>query len=320
MFLITEISSNKPLITMADINYDPTERLYLFKSINNRWYSDKYPVENYYEVPKNKENLDKHLLDIRSSKPQIIDSVYMGIFHMLYDGILRFWANKDFFINNDVELVIDTAHFSIWPFGRSIFDLNIRVYDRLGIKYKVIDTTAREGLISQTLINFHDIFPMNVSQNTIIEFNNFLNTEFNLGWETKEPTKKVYVSRNKIDRMNTRIQNEIALHQYLEDNGFEIIYTEEFGSIFDQIKFMSEVKTLASVTSSGITNSLFMKPGSNILEFTTAFTIEGRTELHTQYPTMAYNLSHKYYSVPNLACSAETLIPKIHESRVLEIL
>jgi hypothetical protein len=66
---------------------------------------------------------------------------------------------------------------------------------------------------------------------------------------------------------DVRMYDEDKLVEFFVDNGYEIVIPEEkFESLAEQINYMSEVDTLAAVSSSGLINSLFMQPGQKVIE------------------------------------------------------
>lgn len=78
------------------------------------------------------------------------------------------------------------------------------------------------------------------------------------------PHKKVYISREKAVRR--KILNEHEVIKTLREFGFEIHYFEDYD--FDQqIKLIIECKFLVSIHGAGLTNILFMKDRTNVMEF-----------------------------------------------------
>lgn len=100
------------------------------------------------------------------------------------------------------------------------------------------------------------------------------------------PYRKVYLSRRHLKdirgktftgvssdyqgyKNDLRMDNEHLLEEFFSSKGYEIIIPEEsFSTMREQIQYMKSVKVLASVTSSGLTNSLFMKNGQTVIEIT----------------------------------------------------
>lgn len=106
-------------------------------------------------------------------------------------------------------------------------------------------------------------------------------------------------------RTQIRIDDEKALIDFFEGHSFEVVYPEDFTSVKEQIEFMRTVKVLVSLSGSGLTNQLFMKPGQTVIELTNAVTnydpvsISNIKEFHNQYLTLSLARDHTYISVPH---------------------
>lgn len=153
--------------------------------------------------------------------------------------------------------------------------------------------------------------------------------------KTFSPYKKVYLIRNmhknikniteNSNRFKQRIINENILVNYLKGLGFECIVPEDyFRSIEDQMLYFKEVKTIFSVTSSSLLNSLFMQPGGNVIELVSPM-IEDKElnyyRLHSgQYLHMSYAQSHNYFGLPNLIDGDKIINQLKNNKAILEIL
>ncbi len=131
------------------------------------------------------------------------------------------------------------------------------------------------------------------------------------------PHRKVYLSRTKVPRHdhkvlfgdddpNTfmfqddeRIDDEIKLEQFMRDSGFEIIIPEEIPDFIDQINLINEVKTLVSLTGSGLMNMLFMQKKQTVIELTTPLVAVSRLTMHPFYYVSAYTSDILYTSIPH---------------------
>lgn len=79
------------------------------------------------------------------------------------------------------------------------------------------------------------------------------------------PIKKIYVSRKKANRR--KLTNEAELEAYLLQQGFQTICFEDY-SILEQIYLMQHAEILISMHGAGLANTLFLQPGSKLLELT----------------------------------------------------
>ena len=97
---------------------------------------------------------------------------------------------------------------------------------------------------------------------------------------------------------------------------------DKFQNFEDQIRYFFETKTVASVTSSALTCSSFMQPGSNVIEFINSMIVpidrnqKNMVEeaLHLFYITISFVKGHNYFGVSNRTRKAEDIIDKIKNS------
>lgn len=75
--------------------------------------------------------------------------------------------------------------------------------------------------------------------------------------------RRLYISRQKAKYR--RVVNEEALWEKLKAYGFEVVYGEDF-SLSEQADIFSSAGTLLGIHGAGLTNAVFMYPGSNIIE------------------------------------------------------
>ncbi len=158
------------------------------------------------------------------------------------------------------------------------------------------------------------------------------------------PHKKVFLSRGKFDEdpyahykdshgvehkvFRKRIDDEAELEKFFADKGFEIVYPEDFEDYEEQINFFYSVKTVASLTSSGLSSAALMQPGGNLVEVITplvaAPTSDDGTvgllnrELHNYYKTIALLKSHLYIGLPNPYCKMDDLKAFAENSATLD--
>jgi len=78
-----------------------------------------------------------------------------------------------------------------------------------------------------------------------------------------QPFRKLYISRSRAARR--RIANEGALWPVLESQGFEFVHLEG-RPFFEQVRLLAETSHLLSNHGAGLTNMLFMAPGTKVTE------------------------------------------------------
>lgn len=141
-------------------------------------------------------------------------------------------------------------------------------------------------------------------------------------YKTVEPFRKVYIKREyTYKRLGSVYQDDLSypddlrMHEeervasFFASAGYEIVSPEkDFKTLAEQIKFMSEVKVLAAVSSSALANELFMEPGQRVIEIMAEVCLPGpsgpdglmRTiqKLPTEYPPLSFLMQHTHVSIP----------------------
>ncbi|WP_039961462.1 glycosyltransferase family 61 protein [Rhodopirellula europaea] len=97
------------------------------------------------------------------------------------------------------------------------------------------------------------------------------------------PHRRVYISRQ-FAQMR-RVENEREVQGFMRDEGFEIVHTENL-SFDDQVRMFFETKALVGIHGAGLTNLLFMHPGTSVLEFRRS-PIEGKTTWNQCFQSLA---------------------------------
>jgi hypothetical protein len=134
--------------------------------------------------------------------------------------------------------------------------------------------------------------------------------------------KKVYVTRGgkqnltvtqinqmtqeEIDKLpykdDLRIDDEIKLENLFKKHGFEIVDTSIFKTIEDQIRFFDQVGVIAGLSGSGLTNLLFMRDKTTVIELSTIQIVRQKIEFHYHFFLLATLWANKkYISVPNIS-------------------
>ena len=141
--------------------------------------------------------------------------------------------------------------------------------------------------------------------------------------ESVEPFRKLYISRESAPsdvgpvvedypdyRDDKRMNDAWKLEEFFVSMGYDAFSPEKhFDSIMEQVVYMTEVKTLASITSSGLANMIFMKPNQTIIEIQAelvqAMRFDNHTyvypeqRIHNHYSTLAFMPEHTYISIPS---------------------
>jgi hypothetical protein len=262
---------------------------------------------------------DNQSEDLCSDEYKVVVRLRVEFFHCLFDTLAiilyEYNKNKDtlFIINVEDSLTeIPREHESIVKF---IFN----ILDSKNIKYKKIGV----GLKTPYIVNNFRYFPMfPLHANRIEEVIEASSIYFS----NKSANKKVYLSRKKVnpnrgsniffagvDPQNFNFQDDIRLDDddkvgnFFKDLGFEIVYPEDFVSMDEQIDFFSQVKTIASVTSAGLANCIFMPEKSKVIELTVPLVVGGTESLHNVYHSLSFVKKHKYVSIPSMRKSSDII-------------
>lgn len=280
-------------------------------------------------------------VDFRSQNKKILITVNSGMFHFWYDSVgtvLRCLEE-----NPGAEVVIDYSRLMLSDehgvfSDSSYYNLFLEILKNNKVNYKTVCSAHYGGMI---IDNFYKVDQYNrTNDSTSIIYRE---TRKYVKDESVVPYKVVYLSRTNYEalkkprtdikpgtlfRTAERIVNEKVLEDYLKLNGVEVVVPEHFSSFKEQIDYFSKVKTVISVTSSGLTNAIFMKPESNIIEITTPLLIntslnsdsmwDAMDELHHLYELISFEKNHKRFSIPNQTRVAEDIVEYFKRNNILE--
>jgi hypothetical protein len=203
---------------------------------------------------------------------------------------------------------------------KAMLDLLLEVLKENQVKHSVISTT-HQGPIRINLFYYHPSRFMD--KEGVDAICGVFGKKFNTVSIPAE--KKVYLSRSKVMEKNPeglfmgqpldkfsftddiRLYNEDLLVDFFSSCGFDIVVPEDFKTFEEQIKFFSSVKTLVSTTGAGLSNMVFMKPGTTVIELTTSLIAAGREDVHTHYQSLAYAMDQTYISLPVMRNSYKAL-------------
>lgn len=102
--------------------------------------------------------------------------------------------------------------------------------------------------------------------------------------------RRVYVSRNR--QPHRHLINETELLPVLQRYGFETVYFEDM-SFPAQVQLMQETEVLLGIHGANLTNSLFLRPGSTVVE------LMSETYINPCYFYLANSLGLRYAAVPS---------------------
>jgi len=172
-----------------------------------------------------------------------------GYFHWVTETLPRLWWLKDQLIHFELLLPAFAQRFSYMEESLALFpDLAVRT----------IDSRTRWRLEEALLVPA--VAPGGNYRPLLVK-------ELGDAWRRKVPAKapfrKLYISRSRAARR--RITKEAEVIKVLEARGFETVHLE--GRTFsDQVQLLAETSHLLSNHGAGLTNMLFMLPGTKVTE------------------------------------------------------
>lgn len=278
-------------------------------------------------------------IDLTSSKKKIIKTLSSSVYHFFADDVCDIlYALK---IYPDAEVIIDISIVEnmLSSKSREFMGFFFDALEDQGIKCKLVDVSKFDLVYINDYVVAESAYRSSMSGHLIYDFFKKYIDDVKI-----EPYKNVYLTRSKVEKdtkdlVNTskklsynsdqRVDSEEELAETFRKLGFEIIAPEDFKDFHEQLNFFYSVKTLASLTSSGLVNGLFMQPGGTIIEVSTPLvvispmlsseksvvemTVEDREnysiaqELHMFYKLVAYLKGHTYLSINNPNRSAKQL-------------
>jgi capsular polysaccharide biosynthesis protein len=233
----------------------------------------------YYDVVDN----PNHLIELNDNNTYlVIHHPWFNYYHWICECIFRAWMIKD--IKDEMILVLpdyyektDFITGSLEPFGfKNIFyipyskSLFVRNLCLPQIKSKV---DSYDYVMVRQIKNFYLDYVTRIKKMAI-----------NLG-------EKIYISRKAARRK--RVHNEDEIIPVLLKYDFTILNNEDY-NFSEQVAIYSNAKYLVSIHGSGLTNMLFMKEDSKILEFHKKQTND--KDWHSKaFWYMAEALGYQYY-------------------------
>lgn len=280
-------------------------------------------------------------LNLISSDKKVLISLLSGPYHFFMNSVaslIKIYKN-----NENLFFILDAKNIKEQDW--SLLNFLSDILNDNNIKHRVINTEDYDYLLINNFYYLEDVTSSIAYSNEILNISKKYLKDI-----TATPNKKVYLSRSKIpDRSfnninlknmhkmpfldDNRVIDENVLENFFRENNFEIVVPENFINFKEQLNYFYSVKTLVSVTSSGITNSIFMQEGGNVVELITPLTVffwnsinengvpdytKVHSEQHHFYHAMSFLKNHNYVSIPNKTRKSEDLINKFLQNKFLK--
>lgn len=289
-----------------------------------------------FDAPLSKESLSSGVvksdssINFLSDTNKVLLSPLGSFYHFIVDHA---GSSLDLYRqDSSIEFVIDTSMLEGMPGkqGNYLLESFLKLLDYYKIKYQTFSRSSFDVININNFYIKHYYHQIGDPQTALFDmYKGYLQLK------DSKPTKDIYLSRSMahsvedLGPVNVRIDDEKAIEEYFSSLGFEIVRPEDFSSLDEQIEFLHGVRTLVSLTSSGITNSTFMQPGQTVIELVTPITIDfpdddnayySKTveELHHFYVFMSFRKKHKYIGISNEAKSAKALINNLESDELFK--
>lgn len=305
------------------------------------------------QVPGFIESTGTKRIDLTSNKVKIVKAISSSVFHFFADDVCDIlYALKMY---PDAEVILDVSNVakSLESPEKSFLGFFFDALEDQGIKHKLVNVDKFDIVYIDNYVVAESAYRSSLSGTLIYEF-----FKKYVDDPQVKPYKNVYVTRSKVKKdieslqkkaarlsFNTdeRVDSEENLSSMFSELGFEVIAPEDFKDFHEQLNYFYSVKTIASLTSSGLSNALFMQPGGTVIELSTPLVVispmlssektvidikdpDGidntmAQELHMFYKLIAYLKGHVYLSLNNVGRSAEGIKNAIYNNqKVLEFI
>ncbi len=231
----------------------------------------------------------------------IVDDWSHGYFHWLADAVPRLFVVKDHL--NDLVLLLPSRYRDL-EFVQSC----LKAFGAENVEFINHD----EVLLCERLImpaqtassgNYHEEIIKRVREQLV---------GFYGSHSSSDRAERIYISRSRAPKR--KILNEEELVASLKDFGFRTIHAEDH-SFEKQVQIASAASHLISNHGAGLTNMLFMKPGSSVLEFrhmtdgvnNCYFALSSALGLNYYYQTCPSENADETFHTANLLVDIQTL-------------
>jgi hypothetical protein len=266
-----------------------------------------------------------------SDEIKVLIDVQDTIYHFFIDSltaILKIYKKSP-----DVKFILYVKKTGPGGGVSSFYELLFLILDGEGVNYTVVSPLPGESYAP--IYKFNNYIIMDESVLDVRDALSFLDVEYMADLAVKysrestgavdsaEPFRKLYISRVNASselgpvvegysgyKDDLRMNDSWKLDKFFASMGYDVLVPEKhFGSIMEQITYMSEVKTLASITSSGLANMIFMQPSQTVIEmqaelvqvirFDDHTAVTPLQKLHDYYSTLSFMRGHTYVGIPS---------------------
>lgn len=279
-------------------------------------------------------------LDLTTGKPKLVIVLKNSFYHFLLDYVANIIESIEQY--PDHELIIDVSSMGdlhdLKSNSTSFFFEFLFLLNHYGVEHKVVRLVDYDVVYIDNFYKIRYDLTSSLKAEKVYEY--FLPYVKD---KTIKPFRSVYVSRKIADSTfarsqaiadldfyydGLRIDDEEALEKLFKSLGFEIIYPEKFEGFDEQINFFHSVKTIASLTSSGLTNAVFMQPGGTVIEIASPIIATPISEIgeltnlqksiHNFYKDLSFLKKHIHISIQNPNFKFEDVKNAIESNQALK--
>jgi hypothetical protein len=292
-------------------------------------------------------------VDLTGRRKKIVKTISSSVYHFFADDVCDILYALKVYPDAEVILDISLVEGALSDNSRSFLGFFFDALKDQGIKHKLVDVSKFDIIYINDFVVAESAYRSSLSGTMIYDFFKKYINDISI-----EPHRSVYLTRSKVQKdtasldkssarlsfnSDQRVDSETELAETFSKLGYEIVAPEDFKDFEEQLNFFNSVKTLASLTSSGLSNALFMQPGGNIIEISTPLVVVSpmlageksvvdmqdqgdvvtaiAQELHMFYKLIAYLKGHSYLSINNPNRSAKELELSIKSNqKVLEFM
>jgi hypothetical protein len=267
-------------------------------------------------------------LNLIDGAKKLVKPICNSFYHSIMDDMSEILYALELYPDHDLIIDISDIYESLHREGAEwdFFNFFVQALLADGVKVKLVQLKKYEIIYIDNFKVVAFIYESGQRSNLIHEFFKKRVTD-----STVEPTKNVLVSRGAIGvrppydaeglshKSDERMDDHEALETYFADLGYDIVHAEKFSSFQQQLDYFYSVKTLVSLTGSGLTNAAFMQPGGIMFEIVTPLVVSVPfpdiakdltdpfyvQEIHNFYKNLAYYQNHTFACVQNPSRSVE---------------
>jgi Glycosyltransferase 61 len=180
--------------------------------------------------------------------------------HFITEGLSTFWIFEKFPAEQ-----FDYFLFSPFVFGSKIPGYALQCMHAFGIDPEKIVIMGEEAMGFEELVIPERLFRLNHSADPALAW---VHRRIRLQVdEIAAPVERVYLSRRKVsfNQLTRVIANEVLVEKLFRQAGFSVIYPEAL-PFNDQLVMYANASVVAGPSGSALHNSLFMKPGTKLIE------------------------------------------------------